>query len=739
MSEPSETTRRDSFRAEEGHASVERATRRAGSLEMDRRSFVRLLGGGILVTVNLGPLTLFNSCAAPTNQGRTYPEDINAYLHIAEDGKVTLYSGKIEMGQGVMTSLCQMAAEDLQVDLEDMSIVMGDTDTCPWDMGTFGSLTTRMFGPAVRAAAARARLVLMDLAAETLGVPREELSVEGGVVFVTDAPDRTVTYGALAHGQEITHTVGEEAVLRAVKEFSVMGKSPLRLDGVEKVTGAARYAGDIRLPGMLYARILRPPAHGARLRRVDTARAEAMDGVTVVDEHGMVAVLAEDPETAEEALRAIDAEFDEPPVEVDSESIFQHLVDAAPSPSVAEEEGDMDAGRGGSARTFQATYYNAYVAHAPMEPHTAVAEIKDGKATVWSSTQAPFSQQNAIAGTIGFDSEDVRVLTPYVGGGFGGKVPGQQANEAALLARITGRPVQVAWTREEEFFYDTFRPAATIKVESGIDDEGRMSLWDYQVYGAGARGSDVFYDVPSKLVRVYGEWGRAPVGMHPFAVGAWRAPAANSNRFAAEQQVDIMAEAAGMDPLEFRLANTSDPRMRAVLETIRDSSGWEGRAGIAGDGRGRGVACGIDAETYVALVADVTVDTETGEVKVDRVVCAQDMGVVVNPEGARMQMEGCIAMGLGYVFSEGIRFQGGKVLDRNFGTYELARFSQLPEIETYFVSNDGLPPKGGGEPAIINMGAVVANAVYDATGARVYHLPMTPARVLEALRVTGPE
>lgn len=733
MCELNENTRRDSIREENGHAGVQGAQAPILDRALERRDFLKLLGGGILITVNLGPLTIFNSRAEPTTQGRSYPEDINAYLHIAEDGRVTLYSGKIEMGQGVMTSLCQMAAEDLRVTMDDMHIVMGDTDTCPWDMGTFGSLTTRMFGPAVRAAAARARLVLTDLAAERLGVPREALSVQDGTVFVSDDPSRRISYGALARGREITHTVGEEAVLRAVGEFTVMGRSPLRMDGVEKVTGAAQYAGDVRFPGMLYARILRPPAHGATLTRVDTSTAEGMAGVTVVNQDGMVAVLAEDPETAEAALAAVDAEFQEPAPSVNSETIYQHLVDVAPSPNIADEGGNLDAGRRASTRTFEATYYNAYVAHAPIEPHTAVAEIRDGKATVWSSTQAPFGQQTAVARTIGFPPERVRVLTPYVGGGFGGKVPGQQANEAALLARITGRPVQVAWTRAEEFFYDTFRPAATIRIVSGIDGSGSIPLWDYQVYGAGARASEVFYDVPNKLVRVYGEWGRAPEGMHPFAVGAWRAPAANSNRFAAEQQMDIMAEAAGVDPLEFRIRNTSDPRMLGVLRKIRDVSGWQHRAGPARTGKGRGVSCGIDAETYVALMAEVSVDRDTGEVKVDRVVCVQDMGVVVNPEGATMQMEGCIAMGLGYVLTEEIRFEGGKILDQNFGSYEIARFSQMPVVETHFVSNDDLPPKGGGEPAIVNMGGVVANAVYDAVGARVYHLPMTPERVKGAL------
>ncbi len=273
-----------------------------------------------------------------------------------------------------------------------------------------------------------------------------------------------------------------------------------------------------------------------------------------------------------------------------------------------------------------------------------------------------------------------------------------------------------------------------MKVQSGIDGNGKIALWDYQVYGAGSRGSDVFYDVPHRSVKVYGEWRGAPDGYHPFAVGAWRAPAANTNRFAAEQQIDLMAAALGQDPLAFRLANTTDQRMAGVLQAAARAYGWKPATTPRGTGRGRGLACGIDAGTYVVLIADVTVDSDSGVVSVDRVVCAQDMGLVVNPDGARMQMEGCITMGLGYVFSEEIRFEGGKILDANFDTYALPRFSWLPKIDTVLVSNDGLAPQGGGEPAIINMGAVVANAVFDATGARVRRLPMTPERVSEEIR-----
>jgi len=699
-------------------------------LTMQRRDFLKTVGGGLVILVSL-PSAGVRELEA---QGRGYPTDVNAYLHIAEDGQVTFFSGKIEMGQGVMTSLTQMCAEDLGVPVERIHIVMGDTASCPWDMGTFGSMTTRFFGPAVRAAAAQAKLILTDLGARHLGVARSAVSAEDGTVFVTRQRGRRVTYGALVRGQRITHTVDERAVLKAVREFRVMGRSIKRLDGHEKVTGAAKYAGDIRRPGMLYAKIVRPPAHGATVRRIDTSAAAAMPGVTVISIDGMTALLAADPETAERARDAVRAEWDVPPATVNTDTIFDHLVDAAPAPDEEENVGDLVAGRSGSAHTFDMTYHDGYVAHAPMEPHTAVAEIADGKATVWSSTQAPFAQQREIAAAIGFQPADVRVITPYVGGGFGGKTAGRQAIEAARLAQAARRPVMVQWTRAEEFFYDGFGPAAVVRVSSGVDANGRFTFWDYQVYAAGTRATEVFYDVPNRRVRVYAGWNRTPRGYHPFAVGPWRAPGARSNRFAAEQQVDVMAAAAGMDPLEFRLRNTSDPRMLSVLRAVGRASGWQSRVAPQRTGRGRGLACGVDAGAYVAHVADVSVDRTSGAITVERVVCAQEMGIVVNPEGATMQMEGCITMGLGYALAEELRFEGGKILDENFDTYTLPRFSWLPRIETLIVPNDDLAPQGGGEPAIVNMGAVIANAVYDATGARLTRMPMTPARVLAAMR-----
>ena len=698
----------------------------AGSLR--RRDFIRLLGGGIIVLFSADPSDLLGQEA----RTRGYPTDFNAYLRIAADGRVTVYTGKIEMGQGIVTSLAQMAADELDVSLESIDMVMGDTALCPFDAGTYGSMSTRFFGPALRAAAAEAKAVLLALASEHLGTPPGALAVENGVVFIATNRTTRVTFGQLAKGQKIVRKLEGKAVTKSVSEFRVMGKPEKRRDARAKVTGKAQYAGDVRLPGMLYAKVLRPPTHGATLKGVDTSAAARLPGVVVVNEDGLVAVLHADPEATEKALAAVKAEYDVPKPAFDDRTVFAHLLSVAGEGEEREKKGDLVEGERKSVSLFEGRYLNGYGAHASIETHTALARLDGDTMTVWSSTQTPFPNQQAIAQAIGFAKEDVRVITPFVGGGFGGKSSaGLQAIEAAKLAKRTGKPVQVCWTRAEEFFLDAFRPAAVVAIRSGVDAEGKLCLWDYQVYAAGSRSAEQFYDVPNNLIRVYGRWGSDTPKMHLFATGPWRAPGANINVFARESQIDTMAAAAKVDPLEFRLNNTSDKRMRGVLEAASRKFGWKKAAGPSG--RGVGVACGIDAGTYVALMAEVKVDVATGSVKVVRIVCAQDMGVVINPDGAKMQMEGCVMMGLGYTLSEEVRFEGGRILTRNFDTYELPRFSGMPELETVLVKNDELSPQGGGEPALVPVGAVVANAIFDATGARLFQMPMTAERVKEAL------
>jgi isoquinoline 1-oxidoreductase len=488
---------------------------------------------------------------------------------------------------------------------------------------------------------------------------------------------------------------------------------------------------------MLYARFLRPPAHGARLLTLDTSGAEAVLGTRVVRDGDLIAVLHADPEAAAIALGRLRADWQLPQARLDTGNIFDHIVNHVADQKNIVDRGSLSAARANAASLFETTYRKGYVAHAPIETHTALAEVRDGRATVWASTQTPFPTRDRIAQSLGLSQKSVRVITPFLGGGFGGKSADGQAVEAARLAQVTGRPVQVAWTREEEFFYDTFDPAAVVKIVSGLGADGRISLWDYTVYAAGERGAMLFYEVPNARVRLVGRTSYAPetagAGVHPFAVGPWRAPGANMNVFAVESQIDIMAASARVDPVEFRQHHFAEPRMRRVLQAAADAFGW--KASAAPSGRGFGVACSIDAGTCVATMAEVKVDRSTGKVKVLRIVCAQDMGIVVNPVGAKMQMEGGLTMGLGYVLSEELRFQGGEILDRNFDTYGIPRFSWVPRIETVLVKNDDLAPQGGGEPSITCTGAVIANAVFDAIGVRLFQLPMTGDRVLRAIAV----
>ena len=701
---------------------------------ISRRRFIELCGGGVIVLVAMTPLA-----ARAQTGGNIYPADFNAYLTVGPEGRVTVFSGKIEMGQGVMTSQAQMVAEELGVSLASIDMVLGDTDRCPLDMGTFGSLTTRMFGPALRAAAAQARLTLVTLAGRQLGVPVARLQVADGIVSVVDDPNRKVRYATLAKGAAITQIVEAKAGLRQPAKFLVMGTSPPRLDGREKVTGSAQYAADIRLPRMVYARLLRAGVHGATLLRVDTSAAKAMPGVAVVEDGDLVAVLHADPEAAEAALGKISARW-RPPAkatlqDLNPDTIFAHLVSQAAPLKTISERGDVDAQSARAQRRFDSTFEKGYVAHAAMEPHAALASIAAGKATVWASTQTPFPTRDRIAAALGMDAHDVRVITPLLGGGFGGKSADQQALEAARLAKIAGVPVQVAWTRSEEFFNDTFDPASVIKIGSGLAPDGKILFFDDTVYSAGDRGAAAYYDIPHSRFRSTGStpYGSAATGasLHPFGVGPWRGPGASMNCFAIESQIDIMAAAAGQDPLAFRMRNLNDTRMRRVLQAAADAFGWQPTAGPSR--RGVGLACFIDAGTYVATMMQVEVDAGSGQIRVFRVVCALDMGVVVNPEGARMQAEGAVTMGLGYSLSEELRFLDGDVLDRNFDSYSLPRFSWVPHIEVVLVSNDTLAPQGGGEPPIVTTGAAIANAVFDATGARLFRLPMTPARVKQAL------
>jgi nicotinate dehydrogenase subunit B len=694
--------------------------------KLDRREFLKNLGGGIIIVFSISQMGFLTGCKP--GKGSDLPE-FNAYLRIKQDGRVDCYSGKIEMGQGVTTSLRQILADELEVGIDKVDIIMGDTELCPHDDGTWGSMTTRFHDPLIRAAAAEAREVLKKLASEKLGIPVEQLKAENGIIFGESDRNKNVTYAELTKGRKIVQTISEKPVLKKPDQFKVIGKSHRRLDSELKVTGKALYSADIRLDGLLYARIVRPPAHGSKLISADTSAAEAIQGVKVLKDGDFIVVLHTNPEIAEQAVSSVKAEWEKPESKANNETIFEYILKTATDSNVNHEGGNLETGKKESDFLFEHEYHDGYRAHASIETHAATAVFKDGKLTMRASSQTPFGTREEVADLLKLRKENVHLKQIFLGGGFGGKIYNQQAAEVARIAKmVEGTPVQLAWSRKEEFMYDHFRPAAVLKVSSGVTKDGLIKYWDFKTYSAGDRGTEPFYGFANHKTTSFDK-----DGLHPFNTGAWRAPGNYSNTFARESQIDIMANKIGMDPLEFRMKNINDKRAMNSLKLAADKFGWT--ATKPPKGTGRGIAVGTDAGTLVTVIVEVSVDSSIGAVKVNRAVVGQDMGQVVNPEGTIIQAEGCVNMGLGYTLTEDVEFDWGEVKSANFGDYQLPLFSTIPEIiETELADAMDQPPQGGGEPAIICMGAAVGNAIFEACGARVFRMPFTKERVLEALK-----
>lgn len=695
-------------------------------VQVNRRDFLKNIGGGIIIVFSLSELAFRSGYKGLDDED--FPQ-FNAFLRVKEDGRVECFSGKIEMGQGINTSLAQSLADELEVDINQVEMIMGDTMLCPHDYGTWGSMTTRFHEPLIRAAAAEAREVLKKLASEKLNSPASQLIASNGRISLKSDISKSISYAELTKGQKIIQQISFKPELKKPGQFKYIGKSFNRRDAEEKVTGKALYSADIRLPGLLYASIVRPPAHGAKLISVDLSAAEKIKGIQIKREGDFIVLLHEYPETVERAIYSVKTEWEKLPSKADNESIFAHILKTAVDSKVRYEEGSLEAGKNESDIIFEHEYHDGYKAHASIETHAATAIYEKGKITMWASSQTPFGTQEEIAELLGISKEDVHLRQIYLGGGFGGKIYNQQALEAARIAKMAeGTPVQLMWTRKEEFMYDMFRPAAVIKVNSGITKDGAINFWDFNIYCAGDRGTELFYKVPNHRTTNFN--GK---DVHPFGTGAWRAPGNNTNTFARESQIDIMAHSIGMDPLEFRIKNMNNQRALNSLHAAAQKFGWSNEK--PPKGTGRGIAVGTDAGTLVTIIVEVDVNSQTGEVKVKRAVVGQDMGQVVNPQGSVIQAEGCVNMGLGYALKEDIEFDWGEVKSTNFSNYDIPLFSDIPEvIETAFVDAMDQPPQGGGEPAIICVGAAVANAVFEACGARVFRLPLTPERILAALK-----
>ncbi len=575
--------------------------------EVERRDFFKLLGGGLLC------LLIFDGDADAQESGSRFrgdarPTEIAAWLHIGEDGAVTVYTGKVEIGQNIRTSLTQAVAEELHAPVSSIQLVMADTALTPYDMGTFGSRTTPTMTPQLRKVGAAAREALITLAAEKWKADRASIAVAGGKIK-NNATGQTIGFGELTQGRQITTAVTARALTPA-DHWSVGGTSVTKVNARDIVTGAHRYPSDIVRPGMLIGTVLRPPMGGAKLISFDASKAEGLRGVTIVREGDFAGVAAEDEMTAETAIAAIGAKW-EHAAQPSSKDLFQYLkAGAQPRDSGGArsnaERGSIDEGLASSDHKLDATYTVAYIAHTPLEPRAAVAEWNDTKLTVWTGTQRPFGVRSELAEAFGIPEDHVRVIVPDMGSGYGGKHTGECAIEAARLAKAARKPVKLIWSREEEFRFAYFRPAGVIDIRSGITGDGLLNAWEFHNYNSGPSGINTPYDVPNHKIEFH------PTDS-PLRQGSYRGLAATANHFARESHMDDLAAAAGIDPLEFRLKNLKDARLRAVLQAAAEKFGWRDAKSTAT--RGFGLACGFEKGGYVASCAEVSIAQPGGKVK----------------------------------------------------------------------------------------------------------------------------
>jgi nicotinate dehydrogenase subunit B len=611
---------------------------------------------------------------AAAESGEGWSTSAGAWVHVGVDGAVTAFTGKVDVGQGNRTALSLLVATELGMTTDAVRLVMGDTDLCPYDRGTFGSRSMVDAGPLLRAAGAEARHSLDERPLER-GERRVEVARVGVPQATTTATPAT-RQGALA-----------------------------------VVTGAARFPSDVTRPRMLHGWAPKPPAPGARLRSADVKTAREVPGAVPVGDGELVGLAARDPEALDRAVRALAPEWELPtgPDEDELEAYLRtHPVEReGRGGSAGEETGDVERALSEAAVQLGATYTTAYVAHVPLETRTALAEWEGERLTVWTGTQRPFGVRAELAEVLGIPEERIRVIAPTAGAAFGGKHRGEAAIEAARLARATGRPVKVRWTRAEEFEAAYLRPAAVIDVRSGAGANGTLTAWDFLNVGSGAAGIGCPYAIPNQRAAFQ-------AADSPLRHGSYRALAATANHFARESHLDELAHRLGVDPVDLRLSHLDDQRLADVLRGAAERAGW-------GERRGLGIACGVEKGAYVATCAEVGKDG-----RVTRIVTAFDCGAIVDADNLENQIQGATVMGLGGALFEQIRFAEGRLVTRSLSEYRVPRFSDVPAIDVVLVDRRDEPPAGAGETPIVCVAPAVANALFAATGERRRSLPLLP-------------
>ncbi|HEU5145481.1 MAG TPA: molybdopterin cofactor-binding domain-containing protein, partial [Chryseosolibacter sp.] len=679
---------------------------------MDRRRFFQVMGSGLAIA-----FSTYKSVAGALDDELKLPEDqVGAWIHVSEHGNVTIYSGKAEVGQNIRTSLAQIVAEELHVPMSRIEMILGDTDLTPYDRGTFGSRSIPYMGPQLRKAAATAREALIDMAAQQWKTDREHLYIEGGEVKNRKS-NESINIGKLTKGKEILKDVDANVKTTPPEQWKVSGTSVAKVNSEAFLTGKHRFTSDLKLPGMLYGKVLRPPSYGATLASVDVSAAKNMRGVVVVQDGDFVAVAAPDPNTATKAVGSIKAEW-KTIAHPSRREIFEHLKKTSNGDGRDHDnKGNVSTSYADADVKLSGTFHVDYIAHAPLEPRAGVAEWKDGKLTVWTGTQRPFGVQEELSEVFSMPKENIRVIMPDTGSGYGGKHTGEAGIEAARIAKEAKKPVKLVWTREEEFTWAYFRPAGVIEVQAGASRDGVVTSWEFHNYNSGGSGIETPYDVANTRIQFH-------PSDSPLRQGSYRALAATANVFARESMMNDLALELKMDPLAFRLKNLKEERMINVLKAAAEKFGWSKFKPAAG--HGVGIACGNEKGSFVATCAEVAFDRSNEDVRVVRAVTAFECGGIINPGHLQTQIEGAVIQGMGGALFEWIDFKDGKILNAQFSAYRVPRFADIPVLETVMLNRTDIPSVGAGETPILGIAPAIRNAIAQATGKRLYTLPLVP-------------
>lgn len=682
---------------------------------LSRRGFVQILGAGLLIAASVSP-ALAQRGGRRGGFGGSGAKNVAARIHLGKDGSITVLTGKVEGGQGARAELTQAAAEELRVPVASVGLIMADTALVPDDGITAGSGSTPRTVPAVRQGAAAARQFLIDFASQQWGVDAASCEVRDGKAIHT-ATKRTLSYSDLAANEgaskALQQSIPTDIGLTPVKEWKALGKPASRPNGHGIVTGGHLYPSDVNREGMLYGKVLRPPAYGSKLVSLDSAPAKALKNVVVVQDGDFVGVAAPTSFAAEQALAKLaeTAKWESNPQPPSSELfdyLLQHVQGGVPANPFADELSKAK-------RVLRQTYHVAYAQHAPLEPRAAVAEWVEGKLTVWAGTQNPFGHRGELARAFHLGDDQVRVIVPDFGAAFGGKHTGEASVEAARLAHGAGKPVSLRWTRQEEYTWAYFRPAAVIQAEASLDAHGAIDTWHFLNINSGPSAVETPYRIEKHRSQFLSS---SP----PLRHGSYRALAATANNFARESFMDELAVAAQADPLDFRLAHLENPRLRAVLEAAAKRFDWKTRAAKKKPNTSVGLACGTEKGSYVAACAEVEI--HAGTIAVRHVCEVFECGAILNPDNLLKQVQGAIIMGLGPALREEMRFEKGKILNASFRQCQVPRFDDVPELDIQLLDRPDLASAGAGETPIIAIAPAIANAVYRATGVRVRSMPI---------------